>query len=139
MIANPFMSPTAHNWDLLPVLDALLTRSKKGFKLGRMDFDPQANCFVVTDKVPALARMQYLLGVIENGTNSSDSKALVNASETSYVGHLKAGRIHDLLTHTHEALSKLKPGYAQRGVLRMPLLELKNEITRVDWDSPVQK
>ena len=137
LIAAPTVTPTADSWELIGVVEALLTRTGNGGTLGKMDFDTQTNSFIIWDTSPVLDRIVYVLKVIEKGPDSQKPGMPPGPDKGLTTGRLKVGRVSELLLATHEALSKLKPGYVQRGVLRKPLLELKDEISRIDWDSPV--
>lgn len=51
---------------LLPTLEAVLTRNLSSDKpLGKLNFDPQTNAFVVTDVKPVLDRVEQILKVLD--------------------------------------------------------------------------
>jgi len=113
--------------------------------LGRLEFDPQTACFIARDTVLVLDRIGDLLSVLDPSDRLRMWLEAREAEETGRRhlkrerGHLRLGRVPELLRNAHEALLSVPPGDEQRGALRQPLLNLRNEIDRIQGNPSVPR
>ncbi|MCI0655700.1 MAG: hypothetical protein L0170_01350, partial [Acidobacteria bacterium] len=136
--------------EVFSVVESLLTRDVRWRNVGRVKFDSSSACFIVRDTPPVLDRIADLIRELEGDSPSARLQELLRVREEKEAeefaarrgvpraapkvqeqGHLKLGRIPELLKKVSDAVASTKPGRSQREVLRRPLLDLRDEIDRI--------
>lgn len=138
------------DWEFYAVVDALLTRDVHGKRLGKLVFDAQTACFIARDTALVLDRVGDLITEVEGESPSGRLQELLRAEEEKEAeefavlsgvpkadrkvreqGHLKLGKLSELMRKVQEAVVSVQWGDEQRAALRQPLLNLKDEIDRI--------
>lgn len=140
------------DWELFSVVESLLTRDIRWRNVGSVKFDSSIACFIVRDSLPVLDRIGDLISGLDGDSPSVRLQELLRAREEQELedfaarggvpytkaahkvqeqGHLKLGRIPELVKKVSEAVASRSQEQSQREVLRGPLLDLRDEIDRI--------
>jgi hypothetical protein len=138
------------DWEFYAVVDALLTRDIHLKRLGKLVFDAQTACFIARDTALVLDRVGDLIRRVDVDNPSDRLQELLRAREEKEEedfavlhgvpkadhkvreqGNLELGQLPDLMRKAHEVVASVQLGDEQRAALRQPLLNLKDEIDRI--------